>query len=87
MQKKPRISVTKEVTRLAGEIQEELGVEFVRCEFVKEAGRRILRIIINKEGGVTISDCEAFSRNLSDRLDEEDFIQEQYYLEVSSPGI
>ncbi len=87
MQKKRRISVTKEVARLAVEIQEELGVEMLRCEYVTEAGRKILRIIINKEGGVTISDCEAFSRNLSGRLDEEDFIQEHYYLEVSSPGI
>ena len=85
--KKRRVKVTSEIPRLTESIQEELGVELVRCEYVTEHGRRILRIVITKEDGVTISDCEAFSRRLSDILDEEDFIKEHYYLEVSSPGI
>lgn len=46
-----------------------------------------MRVYIDKEGGVTIDDCETVSRKLSDLLDEEDFIPESYILEVSSPGL
>ena len=61
--------------------------ELVDVEYVKEAGTWYLRIYIDKEGGVTIDDCEAVSRPLSDLLDEEDFIPDAYILEVSSPGL
>ncbi|MBO4766660.1 MAG: ribosome maturation factor RimP [Lachnospiraceae bacterium] len=63
------------------------GFELVDVEYVKEAGNRYLRAYIDKEGGITIDDCEVVSRALSDRLDEEDFIEEAYILEVSSPGL
>ena len=66
---------------------EEHRLELVDVEFVKEAGTWYLRAYIDKEGGVTIDDCELISRALSDRLDEEDFIEESYILEVSSPGL
>jgi len=82
-----RRKIKREINRLAGEVSDETGMELIRTEYLREHGRRILRVIIDKEGGVTLSDCEFFSRTLSDRLDEEDFIQERYYLEVSSPGI
>lgn len=63
------------------------NVEIYDVEFVNEAGEWYLRAYIDKEGGVTINDCEAVSREMSDALDEEDFIEEAYYLEVSSPGL
>lgn len=61
--------------------------ELVDVEFIKEAGTYYLRIYIDKEGGITIDDCEIVSRALSDMLDEKDFIAESYILEVSSPGV
>ena len=68
-------------------IAERLGLEIVDVEFVKEAGNYYLRAYLDKEGGITINDCEAASRALSDELDKEDFISESYILEVSSPGL
>jgi len=59
----------------------------VDVEFVKEAGSWFLRAYIDKPGGITIDDCETVSRRLSDLLDEKDFIEEAYILEVSSPGL
>lgn len=61
--------------------------ELVDVEFVKEAGTWFLRTYIDKPGGITIDDCEVISRALSDLLDEKDFIEEAYILEVSSPGL
>ncbi|MCI8585864.1 MAG: ribosome maturation factor RimP [Lachnospiraceae bacterium] len=61
--------------------------ELVDVEFVKEAGTWFLRAYIDKPGGITIDDCEQISRALSDRLDEKNFIEESYILEVSSPGL
>ena len=68
-------------------IAEECGVSIYDVEFVREASDYYLRAFIDKEGGVTIDDCEAVSRRLSDVLDEMDFIPEAYILEVSSPGL
>ena len=61
--------------------------ELVDVEFVKEAGAYYLRAYIDKPGGITIEDCENVSRRFSDLLDEKDFIEESYILEVSSPGL
>ena len=63
------------------------GVEIYDVEYVNEAGEWYLRAYIDKEGGVTINDCEAVSRAFSDALDADDFIEDAYYLEVSSPGL
>ena len=68
-------------------VLERQGFEFVDVEFVKEGQDYYLRAYIDKEGGITINDCEAVSRELSDLLDEKDFIREGYILEVSSPGL
>ena len=68
-------------------IAEENGVEIYDVEYVKEGGEWYLRAYIDKEGGVNIQDCENVSRKLSDRLDEEDYIEDAYILEVSSPGL
>lgn len=68
-------------------VVEEYHFELVDVEYVKEAGNYYLRAYIDKEGGITINDCELVSRNLSDLLDEKDFITDSYILEVSSPGL
>lgn len=63
------------------------GFELVDVEYVKEASNYYLRYYIDKEGGITVDDCEIVSRALSDLLDEKDFIEDSYILEVSSPGL
>lgn len=68
-------------------IMEEHQFELVDVEFVKEAGNWFLRAYIDKLGGIGVDDCETVSRRLSDLLDEQDFIEESYILEVSSPGL
>ena len=68
-------------------IAERLSLKIYDVEFVKEGEEYYLRVYIDKENGVTIDDCEAASRALSDELDKEDFISEAYILEVSSPGL
>ena len=68
-------------------LMEELGFELVDVEYVKEAGTWYLRAYIDKEGGIAVDDCEVISRALSDWLDKEDFIDDSYILEVSSPGL
>lgn len=63
------------------------GVSIYDVEYVKEGSDWYLRAYIDKDGGVTIEDCELVSRALSDALDEKDFIKDAYILEVSSPGL
>ena len=65
----------------------ELGFELVDVEYVKEGGTWYLRAYIDKPGGITVDDCEAVSRRFSDILDEEDYIEDSYVFEVSSPGL
>ena len=61
--------------------------ELVDVEYVREGGNWFLRVYIDKEGGITVDDCELVSRALSDLLDVEDYIPDAYILEVSSPGL
>lgn len=68
-------------------IMEEYGFELVDVEYVKEGSNWYLRAYIDKPGGITVNDCEAVSRRLSDILDEKDYIEESYIMEVSSPGL
>ena len=63
------------------------GVELVDVEYVKEAGTWYLRGYIDKPGGITVNDCEDVSRAFSDILDEQDFIEDSYIMEISSPGL
>lgn len=65
----------------------ELGFELVDVEYVKEGGTMYLRAYIDKEGGITVDDCETVSRRMNDLLDIEDYIEESYIFEVSSPGL
>ena len=68
-------------------IVESNGFELVDVEYVKEAGNWYLRGYIDKPGGITVNDCEAVSRIFSDKLDEDDFIEDSYIMEISSPGL
>ena len=68
-------------------LMKENNFELVDVEYVKEAGTWYLRAYIDKEGGIAVDDCEVISRRLSDWLDKEDFIDDSYILEVSSPGL
>ena len=72
---------------LLGPIADANGVRIYDVEYVKEGADFYLRCFIDKDGGVTIDDCEAVSRALSEVLDREDYISEAYILEVSSPGL
>ena len=68
-------------------VLEQHQFELVDVEYVKEAGSWYLRVYIDKEGGITVDDCEVISRLLGEWLDKEDFIEDSYILEVSSPGL
>lgn len=68
-------------------IMERKNFELVDVEYVKEGSNYYLRAYIDKEGGITIDDCEEVSRELSDLLDAEDFIPDAYFMEISSPGL
>ena len=73
--------------KLLGPILEENHFELVDVEYVKEGGSWYLRAYIDKPGGITVDDCEIVNRALGDLLDEEDFIEDSYILEISSPGL
>ena len=78
--------VTEIAAGLAAPLVEACGCTLWDVEYVKEAGEWYLRVYIDREGGVSINDCEAVSRPLSDALDEADPIEGSYVLEVSSAG-
>ena len=77
----------KKAEELLTPIVEGYGFELVDVEYVKEAGNWYLRGYIDKPGGITVNDCEAVSRVFSDKLDENDFIEDSYIMEISSPGL
>lgn len=68
-------------------IIERMNFELVDVEYVKEGGTWYLRAYIDKEGGITVNDCEAVAREMNDILDREDYIEDSYVFEVSSPGL
>ena len=80
------MKVTDLVASYAKPVVEQFGCELWDVEYVREAGQWFLRVYIDKEGGVSIDDCEAVSRPLSDALDEADPIEGSYTFEVSSAG-
>ncbi|MBU2497594.1 MAG: ribosome maturation factor RimP [Proteobacteria bacterium] len=80
-------SISKGVADLIEPSLEEMGFELVEVEYLSYQGRWILRIYIDKEGGVTIDDCAQVSRELGDLIDVKDMIPHEYVLEISSPGL
>jgi len=79
--------VTERARAIASPLLQELGLELVDVEFRREAGGWILRVYLDKRGGVTLQDCQRVSEELSDLLDVEDLVDHPYSLEVSSPGL
>ena len=63
------------------------GFELVDVEYVKEGSDWYLRVYIDKDGGITVNDCEKISRAFNEILDREDYIDDAYIFEVSSPGL
>ena len=80
-------NIEKKTEELLEPIAKENGVSIYDVEYVKEAGEWDLRAYIDKPEGVNINDCVNVNHALSDALDVDDFIEEAYTLEVSSPGL
>ncbi len=79
--------IIKKVEDYVLPIIEQNNYELVEVEFTKEGANYYLRLYVDKEGGFSIDDCEKVSRYLEQKLEEDDFIEKAYILEVSSPGI
>ncbi len=82
-----KADIEAKTTELVMPILNENKLELVDVEYVREGSDYYLRIYADKEGGITIGDCELVNRAMSDLLDENDFINDAYILEVSSPGL
>lgn len=80
-------SISRKVNELVEPIVNELELELVDVEYIKEGGHWYLRVFIDRDGGVDIDDCAEVSQKLSDILDKENPIPQAYMLEVSSPGV
>ncbi len=82
-----RAEIESTVEEMVLPILEAGGYSLVDVEFVKEGADHYLRVYADREGGITVDDCEMISRALEKKLDERDLISEAYILEVSSPGL
>lgn len=82
-----RTEIVAKVEELVTPIIDENQFELVDVEYVKEGSNWYLRIYADKKGGINIDDCVLISRALEEKLDAEDFIEDAYILEVSSPGL
>jgi ribosome maturation factor RimP len=81
------LEVRDEVRQLAGPLAEDEGYELVDVELVFQGRRKVIRVLLDKPGGINVSDCARFSRKLADCLDMNQTVSGSYLLEVSSPGI
>ncbi len=79
--------VVDRVFALAENLLTPQGMELVDIEYKREGRHMVLRLFVDRDGGITLDDCALVSRELSEILDVEDFISENYTLEVSSPGL
>jgi len=80
-------TVAKRVGAVALPVLEEMGLELVEVQYRREQSGWVLRLIIDKQEGISLEDCAAVSREISQLLDIEDFVDEAYNLEVSSPSL
>ena len=87
MSKNSKKSITSSVREMAEEMLKSTEMELIDIEYVKEGPFKYLKIYIDKPGGITVDDTADISRTLNKKLDEADLIDEQYFLEVSSPGV
>ena len=79
--------VEERIETLIKDTIENIGYDLYDVEYAKEGPNYYLRIFIDNENGIDLNDCEKVSNAINEMLDESDIIKEQYYLEVSSPGI
>jgi ribosome maturation factor RimP len=79
--------ITKQVSQLIEPILNEMRFELIDVEYLSDRGRWVLRIYIDKDGGVTLDDCAVVSGELGDLIDIKNIIEHEYVLEVSSPGL
>jgi ribosome maturation factor RimP len=87
MKEDQQAQIHRQVEEVAESLVVSEGMELVDLEYRREGRRWMLRLFIDKEGGVTIDDCARISRELGDLLDVKDVIPQSYVLEVSSPGL
>ena len=80
-------SIEEKIEKLIQDKVENIGYELYDVEYAKEGKNYFLRIYIDSEKGIDLNDCEKVNNEINDILDEADYIKEQYFLEVSSPGI
>ena len=80
-------NIEEKVAKLVEPIIEEIGYELYDVEYAKEGKNYFLRIFIDNEKGIDLNDCEKVNDSITDILDKENYIKEQYFLEISSPGI
>jgi ribosome maturation factor RimP len=80
-------TVIKQIEAVALPVLKELGFELVEVQYRREQNGWVLRLVIDKQDGINLADCAAVSREISQLLDIEDFIDQAYSLEVSSPGL
>ena len=80
-------NIEEKVENLIKDKIEKIGYELYDVEYAKEGKEHYLRIFIDKKEGIDLNDCEKVSNEINEVLDQADYIKEQYYLEVSSPGI
>ena len=87
MKEDQQAQIHRQVEEVAESLVVSEGMELVDLEYRREGPRWMLRLFIDKEGGVTVDDCARISRELGDLLDAKDVIPQAYILEVSSPGL
>ena len=80
-------NIEEKVENLVKDKIEKLGYDLYDVEYAKEGPNYYLRIFIDKPDGIDLEDCEKVNNEIMEKLDEADYIKEQYFLEVSSPGI
>ena len=80
-------SIEEKIESLTSKTINDLGYELYDVEYVKEGKDYFLRLYIDSEKGIDLNDCEKVSDSITELLDKEDYIKEQYFLEVSSPGV
>ena len=80
-------NIEEKVEKLVEPKIQEIGYDLYDVEYAKEGKNYFLRIIIDKPEGIDLNDCEKVNNEITDILDQADYIKEQYFLEVSSPGI
>lgn len=80
-------TIEESVQKMVEEVIKDTDIELVDIEYVKEGPFKYLKVYLDKPEGITVDDTADVSRELNKKLDEKDLIKEQYFLEVSSPGI